>query len=191
MFEGVELEGWAYAVGGVRVVMDSDFDEDELATICDRLRSSLARAHPTLRRSIREIVVPLIARPSGVSAATAQPRTGQICFWCDRSMAPTKLPRINLVTLEHEAAHLLDPSSGAPDAARWEAAVQADLHDTDESDLPLVDGTIENSYPRHEQLLEDWAVSVSHLLEGDRDGKDYFRKRYPHRAAIIDHLLGG
>ncbi len=84
-------------------------------------------------------------------------------------MAPAKVPQLDLVLLEHEAAHLLHPSSGAPDAAEWEAAITADIDPADQSGLRLVEGIIEYSYPPAEHLLEDWAYSVLHAeLRGGR-----------------------
>src|SRR5882724_2627323 len=117
---GIRVEGGCHEVRGVQVLIDSDFSEDDQERIRAGLEATLTSVHPTLYAPICEILAPLRSRPAGSSAATCDQRTGQICLWCNRSsMAPDRLPQMELNLLEHEAAHLLHEGAGAPDREEW------------------------------------------------------------------------
>jgi cobalamin biosynthesis Mg chelatase CobN len=99
---------------------------------------------------------------------------------------------MELALIEHEAAHLLFPSAGAPDADEWLDAMERDNPSgADRWRLVLSPDDLAG-YVEAEHLLEDWAWSVAELLMQDRgpEGLRFFRRQRPHRAAIIDRVLG-
>jgi hypothetical protein len=185
-FQDVKVGGWEYEIRGVRVVIGRAFGEGDLERICDGLEGSLARLPAALMRPLCEIVVTPRDGTQGVRAGMAMWATGQVCLWCNGTMPDTSLER-----LEHECAHLLYPTCGAPHPKEGERAVDLDHRRGVRGERLVVPREHLEAYPEETHLAEDWAWSVELLCRDDRDpeGSQPFRRRYPQRAAIIDRAL--
>jgi hypothetical protein len=183
---GVEVE-----VVGVRVVIDSDFAEDEIETMVGRLRECIPLVHPVLLATCREIIIPRCRIPLPVAAAASAARNaeqlGQICIWWNGYFGDTLiLPQIKVKTIEHECAHLMHPDQGPPNNHEWTEAIELDA--AAHPGIPRLVDPVDLEDPTR-QLLEDWAYSVQYLREDDRNGSRQFRLLRPNRAAIIDRVL--
>jgi hypothetical protein len=189
--EAVEVCGPEYLICGVRVVISEGIDEPERQELQMRLTETLQDLHPTLLAPLRELAVSADAMPSGrPAAASAITETGQVCIWSNGTLLgfPNMLPQVKLKTIEHECAHLLFPTRGAPDPDEWERAVELDAERSPRADR-LVDPAQEEAPPV--QLIEDFAYIVQYLRQEARGEAAGFNVRYPHRAAIVDRVLTG
>jgi hypothetical protein len=191
VFQELTVEGWSFEIRGVRVVVDGGFNDEDVERICSRLETSLAALRPALLRPVREIVMPLRG-PSPVSAGTVTFGTGQICLWGNRQFSDVHMPDTKLGRLEHESAHLLHPSGGAPDAEAWRSAIQRDRPGAVGAERLVVPKENLQGYPEVVHEAEDWAWAVEYLACDDRDpdGGHAWRNQRSHRARIIDQVLG-
>ncbi len=190
----IKVEGEPLQVGDAQVVVDHEYrDAPELAATIAAL---LGQATPTLRRALRELVVPKMMNPQGLAAGSANRASGQVILW---EFMPDLPPRISRSTLEHELAHLMFEDGGPPDLDEWRAAMEADQEHGTRRGEPrglLVDQDIPDVYEPSQHVPEDWAYSVQYALAADRaasstpPGEAWWREAYPHRSAIIDRVLG-
>jgi hypothetical protein len=126
----VYVKGQTYELSGVPVVIDEEFGEQTGETeVAIRLADTLVEVHPRLRTEISQIVVPDCVNPDGKAAATSNMASKQVCLWSNRhlpEMPDSALPETSIKLIEHECAHLLFPTRGAPDLAEWCEAIDRD-----------------------------------------------------------------
>ncbi|MDP9255853.1 MAG: hypothetical protein M3Q31_04775 [Actinomycetota bacterium] len=88
--------GIEFVIEGIRVVIDSDFAEDEIETMVGRLRECLPVVDPVLLATCGEIILPRSRIPLPTAAAARASRNeqvGQICIWWNGYFGDTSIPR--------------------------------------------------------------------------------------------------
>jgi hypothetical protein len=174
----------------VRVVVSEEIDEPERQVLRTRLIETLPDVHPTLLTPLRELAVSADAMPGGrPAAASAITETGQVCIWSNGGLLgfPNMLPQVKLKTIEHECAHLLFPTRGAPDPWEWERAVELDSERSPRADR-LVDPAQEEAPPV--QLIEDFAYILQYLRQEARGEASGFSVRSTSRSDRRSGALG-
>jgi hypothetical protein len=163
---------------GVRIVVSNAVPVSAGRHFREWLIAAVRDLRSEMRPFVPMVVVMMAGEESSLATAAGD---AAIIAWCRRDQwySGTQA-QVTAETLEHEAAHIFQISTGRPTNAEWEETMREDAVDGSAAlNNCLVLPDIAETYEAAEWIREDWAYSV----QMSRDPA--FAHRFPSRAAAI------